>query len=342
MKNMISEKPKLLVIKAGGTIGMEEKENGSLAPSNKDYLKEITELNKIADYDVIDAWNLDSTEMNTEHRKKIAKEIYSNYEKYTGFIIIQGTDTLVDSAAALNYMIRDTGKPIVLTGSQIPFFSDNPGDARSNLYLSFLAAIQDVGEVIICFGNYILRGCRTIKISEWEFKAFESPNIEPIGELGLKLKLYSHRKRRRNSIPELFTDFDTKVEFFNQPSGADSNFIEYCTKSEDVHGLVIGGYGAGNIESKYAKYLPELVNKGKPVVVITTCYRGKVEMDLYEVGNKAKNAGAISGYDLTSHAAIQKLMWSLGKAKKHNKSNLVREVKKYIHTSIGDDISIDH
>jgi L-asparaginase len=304
-------KSKILIIQTGGTIGMQRDEKGILRPADAQYLDKIPGLEQLADIRVERPFNVDSTDMETIHRKQVADLIFHEQHKYDGFVIAHGTDTMVDSAAAFNYMLQDLGKPIVLTGSQKPIF-DAGSDAPNNLYNAVKVATMDIGEIVIAFGDKIIRGNRAIKESERSLNAFSSPRIQDLGEIGIDLILNQNRIRRFSKTPKKFTDFDTYVEFYQQTSGATTKLFEKYVESSDVHGIIIGGFGAGNIQSKLNPYIKRATEIGKPIVVVTRCQIGAADMGLYAVGADPLKAGAISVGDMTMEAATQKLMYTLG------------------------------
>ena len=341
---MCNEKKSVLILKTGGTIAMEKNRKGVLAPTSKDFLRKIPEIINMAKIDTIDLFNIDSTNMTTKYRIKIASEIYKKYPFYDGFVVTHGTDTMVDTAAALNYMLQGIGKPIVLTGSQIPISAGSGSDAMRNIYLAVKTAISDFGEVVISFGNYILRGNRAIKKSEWEFDAFETPRTSHLAEAGIDFIVSDSRIPRNEKKPKLYIAFDTKVNYICQTSGSQNSPIKYyADKPEDISGLVIEGYGAGNIQTRLLPDLRKITKMGKIVVVTTNCLNGRAELDLYETGNLAMESGVLSGKDMTAHTAVQKLMWALGITKKiTNKYKRMQTVKELFYEPIGRDIETSY
>jgi len=287
---------RILYVDAGGTISQSLNSAGTLDVTEEslNYLNQVRGLEDIAIIEYLPtSFRIDSTNMTTENRRKLAQLIYENYDDFDGFVIGHGTDTMVDSAAALNYMLGNLGKPVVFTGSQIPIL--NPGnDAKNNVYNAVKTATLDLGEVVIVFGNYVLRGNRTIKESEFDLNAFMSYRISPIGTIGLELRLNGEKFPRTDSDLDLFLDFDTKVVYFDQNSGSELNLLEQLVRDEDVHGIVIGGYWAGNIQNRYIENIKLATSKGKPIVGITVCLKGEADSSLYKAGKDALDAGLIS------------------------------------------------
>src|SRR3989344_6255786 len=188
-------KPKVLLIKTGGTIGQKPNAQGILEPSADEYIPKVEGLDDLAEITVKDLGNIDSTNMETNlrltdptqaektrDRADVARAIYDNAFNYDGFVVAHGTDTMAETAAALTYMLSDFRKPIVLTGSQRSMWvyrSDGP----NNIYTAVQAATKDIGEVVIAFGNFVLRGCRARKFDEEGYDAFDTPGLQPLGKL---------------------------------------------------------------------------------------------------------------------------------------------------------------
>lgn len=304
--------PRILILDTGGTISQKPGSEGSLEPCSTDYIEMVPRLHDIASIDLIRLERMDSTDMTTALRAVIARKIADKYDEYDGFVVLHGTDTMADTAAALNYMLKGLGKPVVLTGAQLPIFAPGP-DGMNNLYYSVKTAGMDLGEVVICFGDCILRGCRSIKENVHGFNAFGSPRIPPLGELGVSVRLLDHRISRSDSSLEVFTDFDSGVCYLPMSSGTELPLLEHLAGWEGLHGLVIGGFGTGNIPSSQITGLKKILERKIPVIVVTTCLKGYTILDQYQLGQVVRKAGAIEGLDITPVAAVQKLMYAVGK-----------------------------
>ena len=332
------KKPKVLVLGTGGTVSQKRGRDGVFRPADEPYIKKVRHLGKYAEVTFEQVANIDSTNMTTEQRARVATLIFQSYQDYDGFVVIHGTDTMADSAAALSLMLQDLGKPIVLTGAQISIFEPDT-DAEHNIYRSVRAATSDVGEVCICFGEYLLRGNRSVKIHESGFNAFESPKIGPIGENGIELILKEHRIKRFNGDPRLFTEFDTHVEVYHQGSGTSTSIFERAVMDQEVHGMVIVGYGAGNVQSRLVPGIKKATELGKPAVVVTGCLVGAADMNVCEVGSEPIKAGAIPGGDMTLETSLQKLMYSLGRAREYEGKKKIEVVKSLLHRNYCGEIS---
>jgi len=321
-----STKPDVLLIKTGGTIAQKPDKEGILRPSSQDYLPRVEGLKSIANVTIADLGSIDSTNMETvstlhgkksgDDRATIAKVIFDNSHKYDGFVVIHGTDTMAETAAALNYMLPNFGKPIVLTGSQRSIWVPR-SDAQNNVYTAVKTAVSDIGEVVIAFGNFVLRGSKARKVDEEGYDAFDTPGVEPLGRitsLSEGVRIFDHRIKRHAFSPEIFTEFDTNVFNYYHISGAACiNSLLRVASDKEIHGFLIGGFGAGNIPDKLLPFIEKAVKNDKPVYIYTTCDLGAADMGIYSVGAAPLRLGAQSAGDMTLEALGQKLMFALGK-----------------------------
>jgi len=330
---------KVLLIDTGGTISQKPDFSGVLKPSVSEYIELVPNLDKLAELSFTRMERIDSTDMTTEYRAAIATEIYKHHHEFDGFVILHGTDTMADTACALTYMIQNLGKPIVITGAQLPIFSPGP-DGINNLYYSVEAATRDLGEIVICFGDRILRGSRAVKENTHGFNAFSSPRLTPVGELGVTLRLLDHRIKRFKGNPVLFTDFDSNIAHLRQTSGSTINVLSHLLKSE-LSGFVIGGFGTGNIQSRLIDTMKQFDKKGIPMVIATVCHKGSTMVNQYSVGQAAFEAGAIEAKDLTHQAAIQKLMYACGKVKKDFSLLSPKDKKELIYSIFTTPVAMD-
>ncbi len=332
---------RFLGIQAGGTICQKKNERGVLVPTKDNYFSLAPEIFSLGEIEAYPHEAIDSTNMKTSHRKDIARIIKKNYDLYDGFVVIQGTDSLADSAAAFNYMMQDLTKPVVLTGSQISIYEKGT-DAKRNLYNSFKFASGGHEGVWVVFGDKILYGSRTVKEHSTDFNAFNSPKIRPFGIINNDGAIEYNKisENSQNGPPKFFTNFETGVEYYSQSSGIETKVFDRTINDDSVKGVVLGGFGVGNVKDEYVPLLKLARAKNKPCVVITNCRGGSVDMGIYEVGANALNY-VIPGFDLTREAAVQKLMFSLGKAKSSGieGNSLFDYVKKIIQTPIGNDLS---
>jgi len=325
--NWRSGMKKVLVINTGGTIGMVHIEKGNpLSP-----LKPAEDWNEIAaSYPLLNNFDtgyiqvnelIDSSDMNPKIWIEIAQIIEKNYNKYCGFVVLHGTDTMAFTASALSFMLNNLSKPVILTGSQVPL--ENPrSDALQNLVTAIQIAgselynINLVPEVSIFFRDHLLRGNRSRKLDASNYYGFSTPNYPNLGVAGSDIKI-DCSKIRNPSKKEFFVDYsmDTNVLVFDIFPGFNPEILKKIFKSNDIKGLILKTYGNGNAPTSdaFVSVIEEIVNSGVTVVNISQCPTGMVKMGLYDASTRLLDAGVVSGMDLTPEAAIAKLMHLLGK-----------------------------
>ena len=256
---------------------------------------------------------LDSSNIALEQWNQIGRSIADNYEKYDGFVVLHGTDTMAYTASALSFMLEGLAKPVVITGSQIPL-CELRSDARDNLITSILIAGQGiVREICLYFGGKLLRGNRSTKASSDGLIAFESPNYHPLAEAGIDISY---------NLPALLTpaaDTPFHLTEFRQTSigvlkvfpGIQFSLFEPIM-TESLKGIVLETFGAGNIPS-YSHALLPIIRKafdhGTIVTVCSQCQQGTVRLGTYETSSALTEAGAVSGYNMTTEAAVAKLYY---------------------------------
>jgi len=288
--------------------------NGSLYPCEDagKLLERIPELNMLADIDILPLASIDSSDVSPAIWLTIARAIFQRMKEYDGFVVTHGTDTLCYTAAALSFMLQELSKPVIITGSQVPL-EEIGSDGRANLINAVRVAISDLAEVAVVFGSLIIRGTRAKKTSVFDMQAFISVNDVPLGTIGLAIKFSSFAKTRSRRKPLLRTSLNENVALVPVYPGIKPEIIEYIASCHD--GIVLEGYGAGNIPTGERSLVPAIsaaVKRNVPVVVCTQCIVGSTEMELYQVGRAALEAGAIPAMDMTPEATMVKLMWVLG------------------------------
>jgi len=314
---MKRDKGRVLLLFTGGTIAMKKGLDDSLdvgemlIEEHPEFANIVESVQDRALVDIEFLFNIDSTNVDIECWQKIGKTIYDNYDDYDGFVVSHGTDTLAYSSSAISFMLQGIGKPVVFTGAQLSL-KNVYTDGTNNLINSILlAANYDIGEVCILFGTQIIRGTRGRKISAFDLQAFTSVNSEPLGTIGLFFKLSKNVMWRKDILGINYRDeFDSNVAYIKVHPGLDSKMFRNMIR--DAHGVIIAGYGAGNVPEKLLPDIHQIVEKDIPVVVCTQCLVGKIELKLYKVGSSLEKIGIISAYDMTPEAATVKLMWCLG------------------------------
>ncbi|MDR0412584.1 MAG: asparaginase [Dysgonamonadaceae bacterium] len=346
---MLDNNAAVLLIYTGGTIGMVEDENtNALKPFNFNYIKEyVPELNRLRfNIDSIQFKEpMDSSDMNPDKWKKIVWLIEDHYDKYDGFVILHGTDTMAYSASALSFMLENLDKPVILTGSQLPIGKIRT-DGKENLITALEIAVDKdpngnafVTEVCVFFQNLLMRGNRTTKINAANFRAFNSFNFPILAEAGTYIR-YRHDLMHRplkNSTPKFRYLLDSNVAIVKLFPGISAEILKAMIAIPHLKGIVLETYGAGNApgESWFLNIIAEAVKKGIVVVNVTQCASGSVEMDRYQAGKALQDIGVLSGYDITTEAAVAKLMFLFG----HGLDR--KEVKMYMKMSLVGEVTIE-
>jgi L-asparaginase len=314
-------KPKVLIIYTGGTIGMiKDQTTGEL--SNVDFnlishhVPEINRLNIDLESVSFDK-PVDSSEINIEHWQDIAKTVFDNYLQYDGFVVLHGSDTMAYTASALSYMFSGLQKPVILTGSQLPIGVIRT-DGKENLItaLEIAAAKRENGkslitEVAVYFDYKLLRGNKCTKDSAEHFEAFRSPNYDELAAAGVNLH-YNFEKLYRCKKEELSINLNLnkRVALIKLFPGIDFGLYAGVFDKKNVDGIVLETFGAGNAPHDLTLFnsIESFIENGGVVLNITQCNSGSVAQGLYKTSSAFNRLGVLSGKNLTTEAAITKMM----------------------------------
>ena len=315
----------VLIIYTGGTIGMvENSKTGSLEPFNFHHLLDkVPELRQLG-FSISTVQfepPIDSSEIEPDSWIKLVHIIADNYDLFDGFVVLHGTDTMAYTASALSFMLENLNKPVILTGSQLPIGMLRT-DGKENLITAIeIAAAKNtngeplVPEVCIFFGNHLLRGNRTTKISAESFSAFVSTNYPPLAQAGVHIHYDENQIASTTSNPlRPHYLMNTNIVVLKLFPVISEQTVRSILNIPGLKGVVLETFGSGNAPVKewFLDLLKEAVDKGIVIVNVSQCMGGSVQMSRYGTGCKLEDAGVVSGYDSTTEAVLTKLMFLFG------------------------------
>ncbi len=309
------QRKKVLILFCGGTIIMTPGRSGGLKSPSRDEAVRILKgieprLREIADYRIRFVGNIDSTNMKPADWDRIITEIGKQYARYDGFVITHGTDTMAYTAAALSLGLPGLGKPVVLTGSQIPGWEIRT-DARRNLVNAMTLAVMDVSGVFVVFNERVILGSRASKASESKLDAFTSINAPDAGELRVGIRLRPDLPKRADGVIATHPGFEPGIFVTTLTPGCDPDDLVFLLSNRKIRGIIIQAYGTGNIPYDFDAFFRLAREKKVPVVIRSQCLYGMTMMKSYDVGQRALKLGVIEGRDQSLEMLAVKLMWAL-------------------------------
>lgn len=314
---------RILIIYTGGTFGMTYDRDGVLVPFDFTYIvDQLPTLRNLALEITAISFDspIDSSNITIEHWKLIGKIIADQYEEQDGFVVLHGTDTMAYTTSALSFMLEGLKKPVVFTGAQLPI-SEPRSDARENLItaLDIASASKDgdplVPEVCIYFDYELLRGNRSKKVESMQFDAFDSGNYPPLAKAGVKIDYnFSVIRKPGSSRLVLRSTFETNIAILKLFPGINEEVVKAVLGVRELKGVVIETYGSGNAPTLgwLLNELKKAIERGVVVVNVSQCPGGRVLQGRYETSKRLQQIGVISGADMTTEAAVAKLMLLLG------------------------------
>ncbi len=309
----MNEKRKILLLTTGGTIASMPGGEG-LEPHRSDVMeRELEQLRTYYDITVRDVMCLDSSNIRPEEWQTIAREVFEDRKGYDGIVVSHGTDTMAYTASAVTYMLPNIDVPVVFTGSQLPL-ADMLSDGPDNLRTAFAMAAAGYPGVFLAFDRKVMLGCRAVKVRASGFSAFGSINARYAARVSNRGLVVDEKVLpQRNGEPALKSQISKNVFLLKLTPGLNPAIFDMLA-AMGYKGIVIEAFGLGgvNVLHKGLRGIHRAVEDGISVVVTTQCLYDSADLEVYQVGNKLLELGVIQGRDMTSEAAMTKLMWALG------------------------------
>ena len=331
----MEQKKHILLLTTGGTIASAPGKEGLVPQSHKIMLETIDQLRSHYEISVQDIMCLDSSNIRPEEWQQIATHIFDHRNIYDGIVVTHGTDTMAYTASAVTFMLPDIDLPVVFTGSQLPL-TNVLSDGPDNLRTAFAMAASGVPGVFLAFDRKVMLGCRAVKIRASGFSAFASINASYAGAVSSQGLVLDKR-----AIPtftgksQLKTDINQDVFLLKLTPGLSPDIFDALAQM-GCKGIVMEAFGVGgvNVLNRGLEGIHRAIEKGISVVVTTQCLFDSADLQIYQVGNKLLELGVIEGRDMTSEAAMTKLMWALGQ-------NMTQaEIARLFETNLAGEVTI--
>ena len=331
----MDRKARILLMTTGGTIASRQGAEGLEPGGPQEFEQALRNLSVYYQVGLRDIFCLDSSNIRPEEWQAIARAIYEEREKWDGIVIAHGTDTMAYTASAVTFMLPGIDLPVVFTGSQLPM-ENMLSDGPDNLRTAFAMAASGVPGVFVAFDRKVMLGCRAVKVRASGFSAFESINagyVAKVTDRGLALDKAS---LPASVIPAtLRTDISKNVFLLKLTPGLSPEIFD-ALAGMGYRGVVIEAFGLGgiNVLNRGLQGIRRAVEMGISVVVTTQCLYDSANLRVYQVGNRLLDMGVIQGWDMTSEAAMTKLMWALGQGMTQE------EIKKLFEQSLAGEITV--
>mgnify|MGYP003587815617 FL=1 len=327
---------KLMILSTGGTIVCTQTAEGLIPTlSAEDILAYAPGAKKLGDIETKTILNLDSSNIQPEEWRLIARAVFECLEEYDGIVILHGTDTMAYTASMLSFMLRNVDKPVVITGSQLPVGHPQT-DAKQNLYDALITAASGIAGVLVVFDHQIMLGCRVAKVRTTSQNAFESINRSPVGWVTLGQVRLIAPPEMTQAAPALDDAIESNVFLLKLIPGTRPEVFDDIARL-GYRGVVIEGFGLGGLHCLRRNLLEgiqKLMEANVAVLLTTQCRYEPSDPTVYETGRLALELGIMQAYDMTSECAVTKLMWALAHA------NTLQEVRQMMYTSYCGEISL--